>query len=1033
MEVITLVRHEHMLGGDTRTTNHVVDKQTAWDFLLDNHTFGQDVRVFLNHEPVGAEKLKSHTLADGDTLNVVNMQKAEAAVAWLVSVGFSTVTATILFNIALSLAVNFVISTVFGPDDRGQGTRNQRKDPEGYGIVGGNNQARHFGPLPVVMGKHRIFPDYASPWSVDYVTDFTTLVNVCNSTPVEGLVTLPDFEFDPTPASKAWETFTVAEQTPDGWTASEENPVWGTEEPYVFFISVPGISYCSGGRRNPFFGSTSEVVYLDYSLAFRFTPPALGQPWTSGTIEWTDYETYYSSIAYCSTAEDGSTTCPNPQWKSYTQGSTVTMRIGYGYDRYETTQRLTNIFSYGFGDMVLSDHYIGTTVASSFRDVTITPTVFSNNATSLLGWRRGPDLSTGPFLEYPANCESVEGGELKQNSGVVNSGWVTRGSSRKTTTFIEVDFAGRLFQNSPDGAATLSRVFDCQYRLVGSGAWTPAPGFPITFSNGDTTIFRETERWAVPSGRYEVQVRKVDADETDAANVCDVNFERAKFYVDDAITTYPAANRVGVQMIASGQLNGSLDRWSSIADVSCWVYTASTYDGSEPGVSANWSWTTTQNPAWWLLYFTMGGFLNTSDPKGWKLGVHATNGERLFGAGLPNSMIDFATIHQFSKWCDAKNLKFSAVVDSQRPCSDVQIDIAQAGRGSPNWSNDKFTVVWADPADIPVAQFGMGNIVSGSFEIGYNINRKTDELVATFTDANDFYISRQVRALVPGVTNPVNTSSLQFFGVTSEDQAQREINLRAADIKYHIRRISFETSIEGMVPQRGDVVLMAHDLTAWAYSGRLQDISADGLTLTLPRELHDPAVGADYWIQIRLPDGTFMVEKIAPPLSPVTTVTLTTALPDFPDHFPEDFLFQAGPSATPGKRCRVLSLEPSQNETVKITCTDDYPEYYLQENSLAGEEPDRDERLIARVYNPVVEVRDDGNWLCWEAEKCRGAQVSASVSGGTGTIIGGNLTVPGVELKLPVYPSGTVIALTLVPDDVVSAVASVSASTTFTY
>lgn len=1022
MEVITLVRHEHMLGGDTRTTNHVVDNQTAWDFLVQENTFGQDVRVFLNHEPVGSEKLKSHTLAAGDTLNVVNMQKAEAAVLWLVEAGFSTIVATLAVNFAISLAVNFLISTVFGPDDRGQGTRNQRKDPEGYGVVGGGNQSRQFSPLPVVMGRHRIFPDYASPWSVDYVTDSTTYRDVCNNTPVQGYVTLPDFEFTPTPATKAWETFTPAEQTPTGWAVSDENPAWGTDgAKYIFFISVPEVYYCKGGGFGGILGGGGGSSPLDYSFAYRWTAPALGQPWTAGSIQWMTFLDFQESSP------------ENRVWKSYTPDQSVLIVKGYGYRAYETTQRLTNVFSYGFGDMVLSDHYIGTTVASSFRDVTIAPTVFSNNATSLLGWRRGPDLSTGPFLEYPANCESVEGGELKQNSGVVNSGWVTRQSSRKSATFLEIDFAGRLFRNGTGGAETLSRVFDCQYRIVGSASWTSAPGFPITFSNGDTTIFRQTERWAVPSGRYEVQVRKVDDDETDAQNICEVNFERFKSYVDDAITTYPAVNRVGVQILASGQLNGALDRWSSIADVSCWVYTASTYDGSEPGASANWSWTTTQNPAWWLLYFTMGGFLNTTDPKGWKLGVHATNGERLFGAGLPNSMIDFATIHQFSKWCAAKNLTFSAVVDSQRPCSDVQIDIAQAGRGSPNWSNDKFTVVWADPADIPVAQFGMGNIVAGSFEIGYNINRKTDELVATFTDANDFYISRQVRALVPGVTNPVNTSSLQFFGVTTEDQAQREINLRAADIKYHIRRISFETSIEGMVPQRGDVVLMAHDLTAWAYSGRLQDISADGLTLTLPRELHDPAAGADYWIQIRLPDGTFAVEKIAPPLSPVTTVTLTTALPDFPDHFPEDFLFQAGPSATPGKRCRVLSLEPTQNETVKITCTDDYPEYYLQENSLTGEESDRDERLIARVCNPVVEVRDDGNWLCWEAENCRGAQVSASVSGGTGTIIGGNLTVPGVELKLPVYPSGTVIALTLVPDDVVSAVASVSASTTFTY
>jgi hypothetical protein len=1018
MEVITLVRHEHMLGGDTRTTNHVVESQTAWDFLLENDVFGQDVRVFLNNEPVGPEKLKSRLLAAGDKVNVVNMQKTEAAVAWLVAEGFNVVVATILVNIAVSLAVNFLISTVFGPDDRGQGSRGTRKDPEGYGVVGGSNQARRFAPLPIVMGKHRIFPDYASPWSVDYVTDYAVYRNVCNNTPVYGDVVMPDFAFSPSPASKAWNLFTPAEQVPTGWTAAPSNPPWGTESPYLFTIDIDDVYYCA--------------TDANHSLVIKWAPPALGQPWTSGVIQWTTYQEYWVSVNQCQETQSGPS-CPSANWRTYTSGQTVNIVKIYGYLLFETTQRLTNVFSYGFGDMTLSDHYIGTTAVSSFRDITITPTVFSSTATSLIGWRRGPDLSTGPFLEYPANCESVDGGELKQNSGSVNNGWVTRESSRKTTTFIEVDFAGRLFRNASGGAETLSRVFDCQYRLVGAGAWTQAPGFPVTFSNGDTTIFRQTERWSVPSGRYEVQVRKVSDDETDAANVCDVNFERAKFYVDDAITTYPAINRVGVQVLASGQLNGALDRWSSIAETKCWVYTASVYDGTEPGASANWSWVTTQNPAWWLLYFTMGGFLNTTDPKGWKLGVHSTNGERLFGAGLPNSAIDLATIHQFSKWCTSKNLKFNAVVDSQRPCADVMIDIAQAGRGSPNWSNDKFTVVWADTADIPVAQFGMGNIVAGSFEIGYNINRRTDELVASFNDENDFYISRQVRALVPGVTNPVNSSSLQFFGVTTEDQAQREINLRAADIKYHIRRIGFETSIEGMVPQRGDVVLLAHDLTAWAYSGRLQDISSDGLTLTLPRALHDPAAGPDYWIQIRLPDGTFMVEKIAPPLSPVTTVTLSTALPDFPDHFPEDFLFQAGPSATPGKRCRVLSLEPTQNETVKITCTDDYPEYYLQENSLTGEEPDNDERLIAKVYNPVVEVRDDGYWLCWEAENCRGAQVSASVSGGTGSIIGGNLTVPGLELKLPVYPSGTVISLTLVPDDVVNAVASVSASTTFTY
>lgn len=1015
MEVIRVIRHDHMLGGGTSVKHHVSNGETCYDFLNGIKAINGPVRVWHNNAPVGLQYLRQTRPKNGDSINVVHVQEAEAAIQWLAVYVGSTAVATILVNVAISIAINFVISTVFGPDDRG--FREIRKDPEGYGLTGGGNQARRFSPLPVVMGKHRIFPDYAGPWVADYVTDPDVFRRVCNSTPTFKTVTKPTFAFNPTPPSKAWNLFSVAERNPGAaWTASGDNPAWGQV----------------GGQYVYFFGE-GESCGIEHLLAYRWNAPPLGQPWTDGTIEWTTYAEYFYS-ENCTPVDENSIpiACPDPNWRVYDPGTVLDVISGYGYKVFETTQRLTNVFSYGFGDLILTDHNIATTPAASFKNVTVTLPVFTNTGTSLIGWRSGPDTSIGPFIEYPTNCESVEGGELKKGSGVAGDGWIARESSRKNATFIEVDFAGRLFRNS-GGAETLVREFDCRYRLVGTSAWTTAPGFPVAFSNGDTTIFRETSRWAVPAGRYEVEVRRVSEDESDAANISEINLERVKFYVDDAITTYPAVNRVGVQLTASGQLNGTLDRWSSLAEAKCWVYTASSYDNTVPGASSSWSWTTTQNPAWWLLYFTMGGFLNPSDPKGWKIGVHATNGERLFGAGLPNAMIDFATIHQFSKWCTSKNLKFSAVVDSQRPCADVMIDIAQAGRGSPNWSNDKFTVVWADPDDIPVAQFGMGNIIAGSFNVGYNITRRTDEVVASFNDEKDFYISRQVRAVVPGVSNPVNSSTIQFFGVTTEEQAQREVNLRAADAKYHIRRISFETSLEGMVPQRGDVILLAHDLTAWAYSGRLQDISADGKTLTLPKELYDPAAGLDYWIQIRLPDGTFVAEKIAPPLTPVTEVTLTTAIPDFPDHFPEDFLFQSGPSATPGKRCRVLSITPSQNAKVKIECTDDYPEYYLQEYALNGNEPGRDERLVARVYNPTVEVRDDGYWLCWEAENCRGAQVSASVSGGAGVNIGGSLTVPGFELRLPDYSTGTTISITLVPDDVVDSIATIPASIIFTY
>jgi hypothetical protein len=1014
MEVIRVTRHAHMLGGGSSAKQYLAKDETCFDFLNSLKAFDSPVRVWHNEKPVGQKYLQETKLKNGDTINLVAVQNAEAAVAFLVEAGISSIVAGIIVNIGISLAVNFLISTVFGPSDRGNVV--QRKDPEGYGLTGGSNQARQFAPVPVVMGRHRIFPDYCSPWVVDYVTDINSSRQICNATPVYETVVLPDFKYSPSPSNKAWDLFTAAEQNPGAdFSPLDSNPPWGSD----------------GGEYLYSYGEGTGCG-VDTLITYRWQAPALGRPWTEGVVEWTTSAQILASTTECQPwGETGQQDCPPAGWRPLVAGVSQEVVAGYGYAEFETTQRLSNIYNYGFGDLVYSDHYIGTTKAESFRDVQIDLPVVSSNSTSLLNWRRGEDTSVGPLYEYPANTESVDGGELYQNGNVAQEGWVIRESSRKTSTYLEVDFAGRLFRNGPGGAETLTRTYDCEYRIVGSGAWVQAPGFPVDFSNGDTTPFRKTMRWDVPSGRYEVRVKKTSPDESDAANICDVVFERFKSYVYDPITTYPAINRVGVQILASGQLNGALDRWSSIVSSKCWVFEG-VYTGSSPG-GAGWTWKETSSPAWWLLYFSMGGFLNESKPKGWHVGYDSANGERLFGAGLQNHQIDFASIVAFDKWCTAKNLKFNAVVDSQRPCADVMIDIATAGRGSPTWSSGKLGVVWADPSDIPSAQFGMGNIIAGSFEIQYQIERRVDEFVASYNDENDFFISRQVRAVVPGVTNPVNSSAIQFFGITTEEQAQREVNLRAADIKYHIRKISFDTSMEGMVPQRGDVILLAHDLTAWAFSGRLNDISADGKTITLSKEIHDPNYSGDYWMQIRLPNGELINRKITAPSIPTGVINLTDALPDFEDHFPEDYIFQAGPSQTPGKRCRVLSIEPAQNATVKIICTDDYLEYYANEFTLADFDAGNDENLTAKIFNAVVEKRDDGNWLCWESVNCRGAQISASINNEAGVKIAGTLIVPGLELKLPNYASGTTATFSLLPDDVVSAKSSLMDVVSFTF
>ena len=279
LKVIKLVKHAHMLGGDVTTTMHMVEDVTAYQFLEESGALAQDCRVFVNSDPVGLEFLKTYTLKDQDAINLVVVQKDPVSGFLIANLGATV--AGIVTNIAISFAVNFVVSTVFGRQERGVPDR--KKDPEGYGLVGGNNAYRKFQPIPVVLGKTRIFPDYSSPWMVDYVSDPTACAFINNATVSNEDKVTPTFAFSPVPASKPWESMTVAEQSPGtDWTAASTNPAWGTTDgQYVFFYGAG-----NGGA-----GSSTE-----YNFAYLWTAPALGQPASSGTIQFQSYYDFWQTI-----------------------------------------------------------------------------------------------------------------------------------------------------------------------------------------------------------------------------------------------------------------------------------------------------------------------------------------------------------------------------------------------------------------------------------------------------------------------------------------------------------------------------------------------------------------------------------------------------------------------------------------------------------------------------------------------------------------------------------------------------------------
>ncbi|WP_343590111.1 host specificity factor TipJ family phage tail protein [Paracidovorax wautersii] len=724
-------------------------------------------------------------------------------------------------------------------------------------------------------------------------------------------------------------------------------------------------------------------------------------------------------------------------------GTALPVILRYGYEVTYKTERLCSIFNFGFGALSLSDERVGTNALSQYEGVALhssTVPAGQGDRTQLAGYTT--DHRPGDI--YPGNVQTIDGAALKRSANVPNDGWVERQGSQPGR-FIQLDVSGRLFKQG-DGIETMSCELEAHYQVPGSSTWVPFPFSPMTISNGSTRPARETFSALLDQAAIKFRVRRTTPEPTEATEVSELDLTRIKIFRDtDAL--YPAQLRRGMLIKATGQLNGRVDRYSALAKAKHWAWDSpQPWDGSYPGQGGHWVWRETVNPAWLFIYFARGGFLNpTAAPAhlglaGWLDEPAAGNGERLFGAGVTNARIDYGTLVAWGQFCDAAGLTCRMVLTDQRSAGSVLDDIAAAGRASKTWAPGKLSVWWEAPDQPVVAAFGASNIVAGTFKVAYLTDDTVDEFGVSYTRADDDYNADTVYAKVPGVVLPVNQSVRQAVYSMPRAQAQRLVNLLAASKHYHRRTITWESTLFGLTVATGDVIHLAHDLTAWAASGRLVALRAAAghvVEVELSREVELPEGGGDYWLWICPPGGDRFSVRCAPPAGRARTLAVvgawplvsapgwldvatpnTAADPFFADTVPEDWTFLGGPTATPGKRARIIKMEPSSARRVRITARDEVPEYYPLEWSLGSvpEVPSGD-RQVARAYNPALEPADGGWRLSWELEGATAAQVVVAIDGGAGqqVPIRGHLTVPGREISLPAYPAGTRLTITIMP------------------
>ena len=553
-------------------------------------------------------------------------------------------------------------------------------------------------------------------------------------------------------------------------------------------------------------------------------------------------------------------------------------------------QYLLQSFHFGLqADLQLSDFKIGETLLSDYQGVTV--------------YHAGAD---GQLPAAFGNVDTESGREVAQADG-----WISRTTSADCVG-IGVDVQGIAYYARDDGGVDSQSIsYELQYRAVGVAGWS-AFGAGSFVLNGDAVnLVRASHFLQVGRGQYEIRIRKTSGDVDSTRQKSQLALAQLRSHQYDG-ADYTGQRRVGIKIKASSQLNGALDELSAVAQIAVPVWTGSA-----------WVMQVSQNPAWLLLYFLRGGFIN---------------GRRAWGAGLPDSRIDIASIKQFAAWCDRKALTCSLVLDRAASIKTVAEQIARCGRAQLTWQSGRYGVVWDDDSLPYVATFGPANIVAGSFRVSYASGQMADEIIVNFANAAKNWEADSVRKVVPGVVNPGNPVTLDFVGCTSADQAGREANLLAAAQQLLRRTISWETDQEGLVASKGDVVMISHDMVSWSHSGRLLDGSRSVLVLDKPVPL-----SAAGYVGIRFPDGRYYTYRVQPgtgesstlqlrDLIPATDGSGPLPVPSESDTVPYDWLWFYDEAAQPGKQVKITDVAPT-GEGFRFTAVDYLPEYYAAESS----------------------------------------------------------------------------------------------------
>lgn len=401
---------------------------------------------------------------------------------------------------------------------------------------------------------------------------------------------------------------------------------------------------------------------------------------------------------------------------------------------------------------------------------------------------------------------------------------------------IEIDMAfqrGCYYANDNGSMGNKTIQWQVEARLIDDennalGDWIILGTESIT-SNNHNGIY-QTYTYSVATGRYEVRATRLDVKDTSSRAGHEIRWANAKGFIVSN-KDYGNVTLLAITMKATDNLSQRSSRM-----VNCIV----TRRLKSWSPSTGWSTTATPTRS---IAWALADILKAK-----------------YGAKLADKNIDLEALAQLDQTWTSRGDTFNAVFDSKLTVYEALSRCAKVGRAIPFIQGGIVRFVRDEPKNIPVALFGPRNIVKNSLSIQYIMpSEDTADSVCIQYFSEKTWKTSEITGSFAGSTSD-KTATVELFGCTNQQQAEREATYMALANRYRRRIVSFTTELEGLIPSYGDLIAITHDMPKWGQGGEV--IAKNGLTLTLSEPVNFTD-GEIHYIALRQKNGSLSGPYVA--------------------------------------------------------------------------------------------------------------------------------------------------------------------------